>query len=205
MPLPSPDDPDEDKQTDITEWLAETFAPEVNYLRDNYSCSHSYGYSAYHTCLLNTHQELFGNGMRYDIKLKMKNIISENAIVLCGNQGCKWLDFSAPGNILYGYLSASRGVSQRESWMAAGLRESLDTGTINWEYRESWFDNPGDKAAVDFGYALYEEYGEDITFSDLQETLTTDVLNSFQAPPSYPSTAPMHQENSYPPAFFLMP
>ena len=194
----------DDEQTDVTEWLFGEFAPEAEYLRENYFCSLQFGYSHYHRCLLDTHQELFGNGMRYDIKLKMKNIYY-GAIVLCGNQGCKWVDYSAAGNILYGYLSASRGVSQKESWLAAGLRETLDNkGVPNWEW-SSWFDNPGDKAAVDFGYALYAEFGENLTFSDFQTALTSDVLNSFQAPVMDPYAAPVQQENSYPSGFFLNP
>ena len=67
---------------------------------------------------------------------------------ICGNDGCRWLDFSAPGNIMYGYLSAARGVEQGISWIAGGYLESKDNKKINLCYWKTFFDNPGDKAAA---------------------------------------------------------
>ena len=58
--------------------------------------------------------------------------------------------------------------SQRESWLAAGLRETLDSGKPNWEWG-SWFDNPGDKVAVDFGYSLYADFGESLNIFGLSK------------------------------------
>jgi RHS repeat-associated protein len=203
-------------QTDVTEWLVnelniQTADPNLANPMDDcviggFECTYARLGGLY-----GSHQDLFGNYGRYDIKRKMEDI-QEGAVVLCGQEGCVWVDYSAPGNIMYGYLSAARGVDQVVSWAAAGALEFKDwitegrndglpyTGEFN-----SWFDTPGDKAAVDFGYALYEEYPNGLTLSEFQTALTAGTLSTFQAPGVIPSLAPMSQPNLYPPGYFLNP
>ena len=132
--------------------------------------------------------------------------------MLCGQEGCIWVDYSAPGNIMFGYLSAARGVDQQVSWVAGGaleLKDWLTEGRSNglpytgeWS---SWGDNPGDKAAVDFGYSLYEKYPNGFTLSEFQASLTAETLSTFQSPKDVPSLAPVSQPNLYPPGYFLNP
>ncbi len=114
------------------------------------------------------------------------------------------MDYSAPGNILFGFLSAARGISQHIAWAIGGLREQMDLvqkgHAPNLTYLPAWLDNPGDKAAVDFGFKLYNDYGSDITWDEFKSALTTDVLDSFQIPEPYPTPfqMPVPQKNTYP-------
>jgi|SaaInlV_200m_DNA_2_1039689.scaffolds.fasta_scaffold05267_3 hypothetical protein len=161
--------------------------------------------------LYGSHLRLFGNYGLYDIKREMQIEIG-NAIVLCGSDGCGWVDYSAPGNIMYGYLSAARGVPQWTSWLAGGgletkdlwAQEGFDSALENIQANgSSWWDNPGDKAAVDFGYDLYDKYPDGMTVTNFKNELSVDVLDTFQSPPMLPETPPREQRNVYPPGKFL--
>jgi hypothetical protein len=149
---------------------------------------------------------MFGNSGIYNIKLNMQNLSNPGgAVVLCGGEGCKWVDYSAPGNIMYGYLSGSR-IEQGVSWAAAGMLEILDSiqqGTPYTGTLEAWGDNAGDKAAVDFGYALRDAYPNGVTPEEFEAALTMSQLNLFQAPSTVPSYAPEPHPNIYPPGYFL--
>jgi RHS repeat-associated protein len=203
-------------QTDVTEWLATELNIQINNpdlvnpmddcVMEGFECTY-----ARFGGLYGSQQEQFGNYGRYDIKRAMLIVIGQ-AVVLCGNEGCRWVDYSAPGNIMYGYLSAARGVPQEVSWVAAGILETKDwtlEGIKNGEpysgQANTWFDAPGDKAAVDFGYALYEKYPDGVTLVEFMSELTTDVLNTFQQPTTSPLRIPVSQNNSYPPGYFLDP
>jgi hypothetical protein len=145
----------------------------------------------------------FGNNARYDIKKNMQEMIGDE-VVLCGIDGCAWVDYSTPGNILYGYLSGERGIPQGISLVAAGARQILD-GESKWEWYKTLGEDPRDKAAVDFGYSLYQKYPEGITTEQFQAELTQSVLQSFQPPDIMPASTPLPQENMYPPGIFLNP
>jgi hypothetical protein len=155
--------------------------------------------------MLVLHFQFFNNGKMYDIKTGMMELTSEQAVVLCGDDACQWVDYSAPGNIMYGCLSGLAGMPQNISWLAGGIRESLDNKSINWEYRESVFDRPEDKAAVDFGYQLARDNPDGLTIEKFKSALSVDVLNSLQPPTSYPSSVPLPQQSTYPPGYFLNP
>ncbi len=196
-------------QTDVTEWLVNELNIQSDWLNSNgYVCSNPYllclgdDLGAYYY----THLNLFNNSGRYNIKLPMLNIIG-NAVILCGANGCRWVDYSAPGNIMFGYLSAERGIMQPVAWFAGGLRESMDTGFINPNYSDSFFDNPGDKAAVDFGWSLHRKYPNGLTVDQFQAELTPNVLNSFQDAPllegGFIRVGAGPQTNAYPPGIFL--
>ena len=191
----------------MTEWLFSEVAPQAAYLENNWSCPPDLTRSQCGAFLLYTHYLLFSNGGRYDIKLNMQDITEQHAVTLCGSNGCEWVDYSAPGNILFGFLSAARGIPQPLSWFVGGLREQADLlehgQPLNFTYAPSLLDNPGDKAAVDTGYALYNRFGVDITWAEFQSALTPDVLDSFQPPAAYPAELPLPQPNQYPPGFFL--
>ena len=174
---------EEGHQFDITEWLAAEMDYEAFWLSQYASC----GYDK--RCLYITHLKLFGDYGKYDIKRSMLNNMGD-AVVLCGSWTCKWVDYSAPGNIMYGYLSASRGVPNYVSWVAAGLLEAKNAYQDQTPYSgelSSWGDNPGDKAAVDFGYKLYEKYPDGITLEDFQSELTPQILEMFQSPAITPN------------------
>jgi hypothetical protein len=190
-------------QYDVTEWLVGTMDSEVAWLDTFVSCSWWDK-----VCLYRSHFNLFSDYGKYDVKRTMQNTLGD-AVTLCGGWGCKWVDYSAPGNILYGYLSASRGVPKIFSWVAAGGLEYYNSEKLGQPYTgtwSSWGDNPGDKAAVDFGYKLYEMYPDGITLEDFKLALTSDLLNSFQQPSNTPGI-PAHpsQSSGYPYGFFLWP
>ena len=141
------------------------------------------------TRLYATHLKFFGAFKRFDIKRKMAEL-HQGAVVLSGVEQTGWVDYSAPGNILFGYVSAARGLDRKICWAAGGLLESLDMGRLNPEYREFWYDNPGDKAAVDFGWDLYMAQRGGLTLALVQEHLTTEVFNRLQAPMAIPDGSP---------------
>jgi hypothetical protein len=189
-------------QADVSEWLVGEMDIERSWLERNVDCNWN------QVCLYRTHFKLFGDYGKYDIKRIMLDYIGP-AVILCGGATCKWVDYSTPGNIMYGYLSASRGVPQSVSWLAAGILEYRNalrydepyTGTWN-----AWGDNPGDKSAVDFGYALYQEYSDNINLEDFQISLTEAILNTFQLPSVIPYKPAYRAPGSgYPVDFFLWP
>ena len=201
-----------DEQVDMTEWLVNELANQAQVIQQDdqahldqcISGGNSFEcYIEFVGYLYGSHLDWFGNYGKYDIKRGMKEIYG-GAVVLCGNEGCSWVDYSTPGNIMYGYLSAVRGVSQTASWIAGGILESLDNEKVNWGYSSSWFDNPGDKAAVDFGYQLFEIYGNDLTVDEFKEALNADVLNTLQEPKRVPIIPPVPQNNQYPPGYFIL-
>ncbi|MBV6396392.1 MAG: hypothetical protein HFACDABA_01990 [Anaerolineales bacterium] len=200
---------------DVTELLFSMFGPEVEYLFENESCKNSTISVSYCAgSLLGSHLRLFGNGGRYDIKIKM-NMEFGGDVTLCGPLFCQKVDYSTPGNILFGFLSAARGMPQGVSWLAGGILENYDSlkkeMKVHPEYAGSLFDNPGDKAAVDFGYWLFKTYGAAITMKEFRDALTTR-LDSFQpssAPQpgymSWPIISPQLAPTAYPYGYFLNP
>ena len=223
IPHPNPPLPDnsggvgsEEDQTDVTEWLANELNTQLGdddlanpmgeCVTGGFECT--YGKIG---GLYGSHLNLFGNYGKYDIKRKMQGI-RNGSVVICGQEGCRWVDYSAPGNIMFGYLSAARGVEQGVSWLAGGALEIRDWATdgrknglpYTGEF-SSYGDNPGDKAAVDFGYSLYEQYPNGFELTDFQAALTTEVLATFQGPSVSPNIPALPQSNSYPGGYFLNP
>lgn len=129
------------------------------------------------------------------------------AIILCGSQGCRWVDYSTAGNIMFGILSARRGINQPLAWFMGGyleIKDSIDHRTPYTGTPMALFDNPGDKAAVDWGWQFALDHPNGFTFEQFQNALTMDVLDAFQDPPTgnyYPD--PQSQPNIYPPGYFL--
>jgi hypothetical protein len=148
------------------------------------------GVLAMKTRLYATHLKFFGAFKRFDIKRKMESI-NRGAVVLGGKGLARWVDYSAPGNILFGYISAARGLNRQVCWAAGGLLESLDLGRFQPQYREFWYDHPGDKAAVDFGWDLYLTWPDVLTLEQLRHALTGAVLEQFQPPPLVPDEPPV--------------
>jgi len=205
--ITDPDDNDGDggqQQADITEWLVGTMDIEAWWISVYVDHDWKNRFFPYYP----SHLNMFGDYGKYDIKRKMLNTIGP-AVILCGGGGCRWVDYSTPGNIMYGYLSASREVQQPISWIAAGVLEYINSIEESHPYTgeiSSWGDNPGDKAAVDFGYDLYEQYPNGITLEDFQIALSQEILNTFQSPsivpsePAYPAP-----DSGYPVDYFLWP
>jgi RHS repeat-associated protein len=130
----------------------------------------------------------FGSGKVKDIKLEMKRRIGE-AVTLCSTESCAWVDYSTPGNIVFGYSMAQIGIDALIYETAGGFLEMWDTrGGLRDDYDFAWWlegsmgDNPDDYAAVQFGIYLFMTYGTDLTYADLQEALVY-WLNRFQPPP----------------------
>ncbi len=204
-----PDISDNSSQTDVTEWLVNELNEQLNWLNSNdYVCKNSQiwcldtNLSKYYLAHLN----LFGNSGKYNIKIPMQEKIG-NAVVLCGGTNCRWVDYSAPGNVMFGYLSAERGIVQPVAWVAGGILESKDNKFINFDNVNSWFDNPGDKAAVDFGWDLHRKYPDGLTMTQFQSELTGSVLATFQSAPltqqGYTLIGAQSQQNTYSPGYFL--
>ncbi|MGD8456681.1 MAG: polymorphic toxin type 44 domain-containing protein [Anaerolineales bacterium] len=201
---------DKNNQTDVTEWLVEELKIQTPSMLDEieqYNELSPYQEGAglgYPWWLYGSHFNMFTDYGRYDIDKKMSEV-KEGAVALCGDHGCKWVDSSVPGNIMFGYLSAARGINQDLAWVAGGIVQIKSTGEINPDYIGSFFDNPKDKEAVDFGYSLYNECKGDLTIEKFKAALTMDKLNSFQEPPQIPGYPAIPQANTYPPGHFLYP
>lgn len=138
----------------------------------------------------------------WDIKREMEVRIGKG-IVMCGIDGCRWFDYSTPGNIHYGYLAAASGVPIELSMAAGGFLEVRDE-TAKWKNWDYLFEDPQDYAGVEFGYYLYETFGDDLTVEEFYNALTTDVMDALQPAPrdfKPPHIAQM-QNNSYSPGAF---
>ena len=147
-------------------------------------------YLAMKTYLYASHLQSFGAFKRFDIKRKMK-LLHSGAVVLNGTAGAWWVDYSAPGNILFGYISAARGLDRKVCWAAGGLLETLDMKRVNRQFQEFWYDHPGDKAAVDLGWELFLAHPAGVNLRQTQNALTADVLARLQEPAKIPSSAPL--------------
>lgn len=136
---------------------------------------------------------LEGSEKEWDIKVGIqRELRGTEAIILCGiGFNCKWLDYSVPGNIHFGYVAYLAKIDHFVAAIAGGFLEQRDL-LINGLPLELLYcfqnafpghcDNPQDQAAVDFGYMLGEKYGEGITDEQLRIELNT-YLWSFQKPP----------------------
>ncbi|VAW30617.1 hypothetical protein MNBD_CHLOROFLEXI01-2106, partial [hydrothermal vent metagenome] len=136
----------------------------------------------------------------WDIKRKMKTAIGEG-ITLCGLDGCGWFDYSTPGNIHFGFIAAATDIPKGLSLFAGGALEIKEGSAIvsNWQ---TLFEDPRDWAAVQFGYQLYETYGSDMVLNEFQTALTADIRATFQPSPiSVPSQA-LAQRNGFSPGAF---
>ena len=141
---------------------------------------------------------------KWDIKIPMKKRFrsggpDDAAITLCSNSGeCRWVDYSTPCNILYGYTAASVGVPRWLSKLAGGLLEFRE-GTAKKENLYNLLEDPYDTVAVEFGYDLFDQHGDDILENEFREDLTDNVLEALQPPPEgfqEPGT-PIAQNNQY--------
>lgn len=60
------------------------------------------------------YSHMFGKYWRYgpkNIKVAMLRDRGQG-VTLCGNDGCRWVDYSTPGNILFGYAAEAAGMSE---------------------------------------------------------------------------------------------
>jgi hypothetical protein len=149
----------------------------------------------------------------WDIKLKIRDI--GDGIVLCGNgTNCRWVDYSTPGNIHFGYVAGLSKISYFIAAVAGGILEQKDLYDQNLPLEPlycfqnafpGFCDNPNDQAAVDFGYALASKYGsKGLSDQQLRQDLETNGLGRFQAPPpgfAIPHS-PYPQRNYYGPDYF---
>jgi hypothetical protein len=204
-----PIEKNDEKQTDVTEWLVDELNTQVT--SGNLSNSSNCNSGPPLACaglLYGSHFTLFGNTGIYNIKIPMLEEFANGAVVLCGKNSCRWVDYSAPGNVMFGVLSSHRGINQKIAWAAGGgleLYDSFKKGSAYTGTPAAWFDNPGDKAAVDWGWEFGNAHPNGFTLDEFKDALTSDVLNSFQAPPPGIYPAAQSQPNNYPPGYFLQP
>ncbi len=185
-------------EMELVQMLAETgIADDPRYLAMNESMSGSF--LAYQGAWFDLTRDY---GV-WDLKRNMQDVIGDS-IVLCGEVSCGWFDYSVPGNIHYGFLAAAAGIPRGESYWAAGMLELVGTpfGQGDPGDFSTGFENPADKAAVEFGYNLFDKYGYDLTPADLMTELTPKVMSMLQKPENIPLIPAGHQPNSYPPGVF---
>lgn len=154
--------------------------------------------SAYTRELGGTFYELNKGFGLWDIKRNMRRTIGVG-VVLCGEDGCSWFDYSTPGNILFGFTAASVGVPEEFSMAAGGLLE-IREGAARIENYATLFEDPQDAAAVHFGYHLYFRYGSKIGQEHFKASFTKEVQKHMQQPPVgfVPPGPALPQKNRYP-------
>jgi RHS repeat-associated protein len=198
-------------QLDLTEWLAQEMVsnlndPNLQWVR---LMMQTYNVNRLHFALgLWRFYILNSNNGVWNIKLRIDEELGK-AVTLCGIDTCAWVDYSTPGNIHFGYVTAYSMIPLPVALVAGGLAESWDryqdeiVPAMNPEWLETLYDNPDDFTAVLFGYFLYQKYGPTLTLAQLKSELTIDVLDSFQAPTSSIQLGPaVPQPNTYPPGAF---
>ncbi|MCA9949996.1 MAG: hypothetical protein KDE48_10135 [Anaerolineales bacterium] len=181
--------------TDLTEWLVNEMVhhvtgSELEAMRDANSFSIEWFAESGTFFELNT-----GHG-KWDVKRNIEREVG-TAIVLCGDKGCNWFDYSTPGNILYGFTAASVEIPQDISTAAGGFLEIVE-GTAKLGNYSTLFEDPLDASAVEFGYFLYEQYGENLTVEQFKMELTLDLQNTMQPPVNIPNRSAIPQPNIYP-------
>lgn len=136
---------------------------------------------------------LVGGGKEWDIKLKIREELRD-AIVLCGTGvNCRWVDYSTPGNIHFGYVAGLAKIDHFVAAIMGGLLEQKDLYDQNLPLEPLYCfqngfpglcDNPADQAAVDFGYKLAVKYGSGLTDQQLRQAINANGMGRFQKPPS---------------------
>jgi RHS repeat-associated protein len=202
----------QDVQYDLTGYLALAMTKHgqdarVKLIATTLDLANLYGYSSdlARTALWGTAYLAFynleGGGKEWDIKVGIKRELKTEGIILCGlGFNCKWVDYSVPGNVHFGYVAYLAKIDYFVAAIAGGLLEQKDLYTQNLPLEPLYCfqnafpghcDNPQDQAAVDFGYMLGKKYGKGITDQQLRRELNTYALWSFQKPSlSFP---PPHQ------------
>jgi RHS repeat-associated protein len=200
FPLSSSDD----KQYDLTWWLAlaisrhgndsrvKAIARDIDYATYNLIMSPSERTTRFLVAYAKFYN-LEGPWKVWDVKRKIQ-IELGNGIILCGAT-CDWFDYSTPGNIHFGFVAYRAKINQAVAAIAGGALEQLDAAIkerrLYPEYcsqnaSKLFCDNPGDQAAVDFGYMLAEKYQGTPTITEkiLRSELTPFWMSKFQRPPA---------------------
>ena len=158
-------------------------------------------------------QDYHGGGQLKDIKLSIQRRIGPK-IALCTSQfSCRWVDYSVPGNILFGYIREAIEAPKLVSDLAGGGLEFLDNvrnrirgetfqWQIEWVWSGSWGDNPDDYQGVTLGEELWKKHRDSVTRANF-ESLLRSYLYKLQAPiNNTPNIAPKWEENRYLPGDF---
>jgi hypothetical protein len=201
LPKPKPDDDSDEPQYDITEFLVEEMQAAG---REGLQLTQMYDEQG---GLLFSYSYMFGTYWRYgpkNIKVAMWDRVGAG-VILCGSDGCRWMDYSTPGNILFGYAAEAAGMTEGFYSWVGGLEQIGEDGigpeSVQWDRcLTSYCDDPYDLAAVQFGAQLYRDYeSESITLDIFQSELTTDILATFQPPPPgfIAPFSPHTQDNHY--------
>jgi len=117
---------------------------------------------------------------RWDFKDRISEELGKS-IMLCHVGGCGWFEYSVPGNIHYAYVGGAAGFSLAELHAGASVAEMIDPDHahernlpglyVNPDWTLTGFDNPEDYWAIEFGYALYENYGPNVTIHEFKALL----------------------------------
>jgi RHS repeat-associated protein len=158
-------------------------------------------------------EKLEGGGKEWDIKIEIQQKLRDG-IVLCGEKNnCRWLDYSTPGNIHFGYVAGLAKIDYFAAALVGGLLEQKDLFDNNLPLEPlycfqnalpGFCDNPADQAAVDFGYKLAVNYKNGISDQQLRQELQSNGMNNFQKPPSgfIPPYRAAPESNIYGPDYF---
>jgi hypothetical protein len=111
---------------------------------------------------------------RFDVKWKIKEGLGPHIKL-----GPNWFEFSAPGNILFGYYGDEVGYTSDLLHIGAGVAQVMDVGAWAWGVGgpnnfpglgapKTLMDTSDDYYAVDFGIFLHQNYSGDGQLTELE-------------------------------------
>jgi RHS repeat-associated protein len=151
---------------------------------------------------------------KWDFKHKIDLEIGRAITFFDNDQGFRWYEYSVPGNIFYGYIGSAAGFNSAALHAGASYAEIRDPAHverdeaccpcppmdnqivqncrkylclyINPRWAPTGFDDPNDYHAVQLGVDLFKFYRDNLTFSQLINSITTngDKLAHPASPPS---------------------
>ena len=166
---------------DLTDWLARALVDSANnpgietiaLLNRNNNKGGAYG----------MFYELTHNNAYFDVKWNIQRELGD--VVKLGDS---WYEFSAPGNIMFGFYGTAAGFSPEELYKGAGVAQLIDellykAGLSKHpEYHTEpgplhapfYGDTTDDHYAIQIGIELYSQYNKSgsLTASDLADTLS---------------------------------
>ena len=97
------------------------------------------------------------DGARWDFKDQIKDRPRGpgESIVLCDYEGCRWYEYSMPGNIFYAYVGRAAGFSEWDIRVGAIYAQQVDPE--NDPALNDWLglDQATDQAALELGFTMY--------------------------------------------------
>ena len=148
-------------------------------------------------------RSLVKDSARWDFKDRIEQELQRSIML-----GGEWFEFSVPGNIHYAYVGRAAGFTLQELHLGASWAEIRDPDHdgqpsqiripilgrfyFNPAHKPTGYDDPYDYAAIEFGSALYDRYGPDVTVAEFEALLVEyapDLLHMPAPPPGYQNPA----------------